>query len=112
MTLACDRDHQAKLNFFSSSVVYFFEEGTNGGQRIMLNGKHIRSQGSRVLSPDRRKTIVIADDGGEAKLVLLDVTHPVGTGSCFDHAGRRWIIRGRRHHSRVLVAEPLAQMQQ
>lgn len=110
--MTCDRGHRPKLNFLSSSVVYFFDEGTNGGQRIMLNEKHLRLQGSRIMSPDRRKTIVIADDGGEANLVLLDVTHPVDTGSCFDHAGRRWIIRGRRHHSRVFVAEPIAQIQQ
>jgi len=72
----------------------------------MHNVKHIRSQGSRPLSPNRRKIVVIADDGGNANLVLLDATHPTHIGSSFDHAGRRWVIRGPRHHSRVLVAEP------
>ncbi len=74
--------------------------------------KQTASPGVRLPSPDRRKTIVIADDGGRAEVVLLDATRPVLTGSCFDHAGRRWIIRGQRSHSRVLVAEPLTRMQQ
>lgn len=60
----------------------------------------------------RRKTVVIADDGGEVSLVLLDVTQPTTPGSLFDHQGRRWMIRGARHHSRVLVAAPLATEQQ
>ena len=112
MTWACDRDHQAKLNFFSSSVVYFFDEGTMGGPKAMRNGKHIRSRGPRLMSPDRRKTVVIADGGGEVNLVLLDASQSADTGSCFDHGGRRWVILGRRHHSRVLVAEPLTEVQQ
>ena len=72
----------------------------------MHNVKQIRSRGSRPLSPNRRKIVVIADDGVNASLVLLDETHPAHIGSSFDHAGRRWVIRGPRHHSRVLVAEP------
>lgn len=60
----------------------------------------------------RRKTVVIADDGGQVSLVLLDVTQPTAPGSLFDHQGRRWMIRGARHHSRVLVADPLADLRQ
>jgi len=72
----------------------------------MQKVKHILSRGSRLLSPNRRKIVVIADDGSNASLVLLDETHTAHIGSSFDHAGRRWVIRGPRHHSRVLVAEP------
>ena len=60
----------------------------------------------------RRKTVVIADDGGQVSLVLLDVTQPTAPGSLFVHQGRRWMIRGARHHSRVLVADPLADLRQ
>lgn len=75
----------------------------------MRNTKQKLSSGSWLPSPVRRKNVVIADGGGRAEVVLLAATHPVEPGSCFDHAGRRWIIRGQRHHSRVLVAEPFAQ---
>ena len=78
----------------------------------MQKVKHIRSRGSRPLSPNRRKIVVIADDGGDASLVLLDAIHPAHAGSRFEHGGRTWIIRGQRHHSRVLVAEPLVGPQQ
>jgi len=61
---------------------------------------------------ERRKTVVIADDGGEASVVVFDASHKAETGSEFDHAGRRWVIRGQRRHSRVFVAEPLGGMRQ
>lgn len=78
----------------------------------MRNIKQTLSPGAWLPNPDHSKTVVIADAGGRAEVVLLDATHPVDAGSCFDHAGRRWVIRGQRHHSRVLVAEPLAEIQQ
>ena len=73
----------------------------------MHNIRQTRIQGARPPNPERRKTVVIADDGGEANLVILDSTHPTHAGSHFNHGGRIWVIRGQRHHSRILVAEPL-----
>lgn len=73
----------------------------------MQNIRQTRIQGARPPNPERRKTVVIADDGGEANLVILDSTHPTHAGSHFNHGGRIWVIRGQRHHSRILVAEPL-----
>jgi len=78
----------------------------------MQNTRKTRIQGARPPNPERRKTVVIADDGGETNLVILDATHPTHAGSHFDHGGRTWVIRGQRHHSRVLVAEPLDEMRQ
>jgi len=65
--------------------------------------------GAVTLPPGgaRRKRVVIADDGFEAALVLLDQNHPVDAGSRFGHRGRTWEIRGGRRGSRVLVAEPV-----
>jgi hypothetical protein len=60
----------------------------------------------------RRKTVVITDDGRAATVVVLDEHQPTATGSIFEHLGRSWVIRGSRHGSRVLVAEPLARLQQ
>ena len=78
----------------------------------MQNIRQTRIRGARLPNPERRKTVVIADDGGEVNLVILDATHPTHAGSHFDHEGRTWVIRGQRHHSRVLVAEPLADPRQ
>jgi len=74
----------------------------------MQNTKQVLSPDAWLPNPTRRKTIVIADAGSRAEVVLLDATQPLHAGSCFDHAGRQWIIRGQRHQSRVLVAEPLS----
>jgi hypothetical protein len=98
------------LNFFACSIVYIYDEGTTGGSS-MRNIKQTLSPGAWLPNPDRPKTIVIADDGSHAAVVVLDTAHPA-SGSCFDHGGRTWVIRGRRHHSRVLVAEPVNQMEQ
>lgn len=73
--------------------------------------KYAASPSTWLPGPNPRKTIVIADAGGRADVVVLDDSHPAYAGSCFDHAGRRWVIRGHRHHSRVLVAEPLSPTQ-
>ncbi len=61
----------------------------------------------RAVERSPRKTAVITDDGNRVGLVLLDPGRPMAVGSRFDHQGRTWVIRGRRHPSRVLVAEPL-----
>lgn len=74
----------------------------------MRDAKQTLSHKSWLPNPDPRKTVVIADAGSRAEVVLIDATLSVLPGSCFNHAGRRWIIRGQRHDSRVLVAEPLA----
>ena len=65
--------------------------------------------GAVTLPPGRprRKRVVIADDGCEAALVLLDENHPVDAGTRFGHRGRTWEICNGRRGSRVLVAEPV-----
>lgn len=62
--------------------------------------------------PQERKTIVIADDGNAASIVVLDGNQSPTTGCLIEHLGRSWVIRGQRHSSRVLVAEPLARVEQ
>lgn len=65
-----------------------------------------------AIKPNRRPTVVITDGGDTVGLVLLDPGVNAAVGSRFDHQGRRWIVRGCRHHSRVLVAEPLVTRKQ
>ena len=62
--------------------------------------------GAAPRSRTRRKTVVIADDGVEVTIVLLDDTVSPTIGALFSHRGRRWEICGSRQGSRVLVAEP------
>jgi hypothetical protein len=78
----------------------------------MRNQRRIESRHGALPQTKNRKTVVIADDGLHASVVLLDGADRATEGSLFEHLGRRWIIRGHRHHSRVLVAEPLAEIQQ
>ena len=60
-----------------------------------------------AIKPKRRRTVVITDGGDHVGLALLDPEVKAAAGSRFDHQGRTWVVRGCRHHSRVLVAEPL-----
>lgn len=64
------------------------------------------------VQPQHRKTVVITDDGNAAAVIVLDESQPATAGSCFEHGGRSWVIRGQRRSSRVLVAEPLARVRQ
>jgi len=78
----------------------------------MQNQRQIESRQGGLPRPKTRKTVVIADDGMHASVVLLDAAACAGEGSRFEHLGRQWIVRGHRHHSRVLVAEPVARPRQ
>ena len=103
--------HPPNLNFSARSIVYIYDEGRTGGSSVR-NTKQNLSLGAWLPNPDRRKTVVIADDGSRATVVVLDSAHPARSGSHFDHGGRTWVILGKRHHSRVFVAEPVTQMEQ
>ena len=57
--------------------------------------------------PGTRPTVVVADDGVSANLVILEDDRSPDPGVCFTHRGREWRIRGPRHGSRVVVAVPV-----
>lgn len=78
----------------------------------MRNQRQIEIIHGALPRPRRRKTVVIADDGVNASVVLLDAADSVNAGSRFEHRGRQWVIRGPRPHSRVIVAEPLTTIRQ
>ncbi len=78
----------------------------------MRNQRQIESRHDTLPRPNRRKTVVIADDGVNASVVLLDAADRASAGAHFEHRGRQWVICGQRHHSRVLVAEPLGELRQ
>ena len=59
-------------------------------------------------SPRRRAraTVVIADSGTEAEVLIFAAGEAVAAGSEFRHRGTRWIVTGARRDSGVMVAEP------
>ena len=55
-----------------------------------------------------RATVVIADSGADAEVVVFPADEMVATGAEFHYRGTIWIITGARRDSGVLVAEPIA----
>lgn len=54
----------------------------------------------------RRATVVIADAGAAAEVIVVETDLPLSRGSRFRHCGTNWKVVGRRADSRVLVAQP------
>jgi hypothetical protein len=53
-----------------------------------------------------RATVVIADAGTAAKVIVVETALPLSLGARFFHCGIQWRVVGRRRDSRVLVAQP------
>jgi hypothetical protein len=54
-----------------------------------------------------RETIVIADSGDAAAVIVVHTDQILEAGSRFQHDGVAWRITGRRPHSRALIAIPV-----
>ena len=59
-------------------------------------------------SPRRRTraTVVIADSGTEAEVLVFAAGEDVAAGSEFRYRGTLWVVTGARRDSGVMVAEP------
>jgi hypothetical protein len=55
-----------------------------------------------------RGTVVIADSGSTAEVLVFSSDEPIARGAKFSHRGTTWEITGARRDSGVLVAEPAA----
>ena len=55
-----------------------------------------------------RATVVIADSGAEAELLVFPAEEQVDKGAEFHYRGTVWVITGSRRDSGVLFAEPAA----
>jgi hypothetical protein len=55
-----------------------------------------------------RASILIADWGPTAELVVFPAGEPVSRGARFQYRGTLWIVTGRRRDSRIMVAEPVS----
>jgi hypothetical protein len=67
---------------------------------------HRQSVGEQECS-DHRATVVIADSGATAAVLVIESRQRLAVGSRFRHRGEEWRIVGRRPHSRALVAKPV-----
>ena len=72
----------------------------------MQHNRERREHERRQPTTPGRPRVVVADDGIAADVVILDTATATAVGSSFRHRNREWVIRGRRRHSRVLVAAP------
>jgi hypothetical protein len=62
----------------------------------------------RSVNRGRRPTVVIADSGTGAEVLVFPPGEAISVGTEFQHRGTTWVITGRRRDSRVLVAESAA----
>jgi hypothetical protein len=53
-----------------------------------------------------RVTVVIADSGATAEVLVFSPDEPIATGAEFHYRGTMWVITGTRRDSGILVAEP------
>jgi len=77
------------------------------GPRIHRRGRAAAHDGSDwSAARNGRVTVVIADSGVSAEVLVFPAGEPVATGAEFDYRGTTWVITGARRDSGVLVAEP------
>ena len=66
-----------------------------------------RVNGAQQDPTDVRATVVIADTGATASVVVIESPQRLTIGSRFRHQGSDWRITRKRPHSRAFVAEPI-----
>jgi len=77
------------------------------GPRLIFRGRPLQGgETNQVAFRDGRGTVVIADYGAEAEVLVFPPEQPVGCGVEFDYRGMTWVIVATHRDSGVLVAEP------
>jgi len=61
-----------------------------------------------ITGRGRGGTVVIADSGSEAEVLVFPPGQLVRCGVEFDYRGTTWVVAAERRDSGVLVAEPVA----
>ena len=75
--------------------------------RILSKIRHTTDRSPESPSTCRqRPTVVIADSGADAEVLVFPPEDAVEKGTRFFYRGTMWVVVGRRRDSRVLVAEP------
>ncbi len=79
------------------------------GQRNLTRVRPAKSNGSDwSTAGEGRVTVVVADSGASAEVLVLSSDQPIGRGTEFQHRGTTWVITGAQRDSGILVAEPTA----
>jgi hypothetical protein len=92
------------MNVFALSIVSIGERRRE--DRSMEHKGQWSAECGPTFTTSPRPKVVIVDDGRSAGIVILDPAQSAAIGSLFRHRGQSWVICGRRHSSRVLVAAP------
>lgn len=96
------------MNFFLAAAVYRGEDG-NLGPRILKRVRRTANDGSNwPATTGGRETVVIADSGATAEVLVFSPDEQIAKGSEFHYRGTTWVITGARRDSGILVAEPSA----
>lgn len=96
------------VNLLRVATVYTYEDG-HLGPRIFRRTRLAASDGSDwSAAREGRATVVIADSGTMAEVLVFSPEEQIAKGGEFHYRGTTWIITGTRRDSGILVAEPAA----
>ncbi len=77
------------------------------GPRIFKRERAAANDGSDwAEAREGRVTVVIADSGATAEVLVFSPDEPIAKGGEFQYRGTTWIVTGPRRDSGILVAEP------
>ena len=96
------------MNLLGAAVVYIDEDG-DLGPRIFKRERLAANDGSDWRAArEGRVTVVIADSGATAEVLVFSPDEQIAKGGEFQYRGTTWIVTGARRDSGILVAEPSA----
>lgn len=96
------------MNLLPSTTVYIHEDG-DVGPRNSIRARVTANDGSGWAAIRQgRETVVIADSGATAEVLLFSPDEQIALGGMFRYHGTTWVITGARRDSGILVAEPTA----
>jgi len=96
------------VNLLPAAAVYIDEDG-DLGPRNFKRVRRAANDGSEWTAARKgRVTVVIADSGGTAEVLVFPPDEPIAKGGEFHYRGTTWVITGSRRDSGILVAEPSA----
>jgi hypothetical protein len=96
------------VNFLPATVVYIYEDG-DLGPRIFKYARGAANEGSDwPAAREGRETVVIADSGSAAEVLVFSPDEQIAQGGEFHYRGTTWVVSGVRRDSGILVAEPAA----
>ncbi len=96
------------MNFLPAAGVYI-NEGGDLGPRIFKHARGAANDGSDCpAAREGRETVVIADSGSTAEVLVFSADEQIAQGGEFHYRGTTWVVTGARRDSGILVAEPSA----